>query len=147
MLKAVFAVIAGYIVMALFVLVTTVIAFMAMGAQGAYRAGTFEPTPAWIVVVFALGFIAAMVGGFVAALIAGRPGPPRALAVLVVLLGVIFALPSLRPGADTRATVRTADVTALQAMAAGRQPTWVTLVMPLVGAAGVLTGATRHKPH
>jgi hypothetical protein len=146
MLKTVFAVIAGYLVMALFVMVSSVVAFTALGADRAYRAGTFEPTGVWIITVLALGFIAAMVGGYVCAIITASPAAPKALAIAVFGLGLLFALPVFRPPVDPQ-LIRTSDMPLMQTISAGRQPAWVALLLPVVGAAGVLAGARRHKRH
>ena len=146
MLKVVFAVVAGYVVMALFVLVSSVVAFMALGADRAYQAGTFEPTGVWIITVLALGFIAAMVGGYVAAIITPNPAAPKTLALVVVILGLVFALPVFRRPALSPPE-RSSDLPMMQTMGAGRQPAWVALLLPLIGAAGVLSGAKRHRRH
>ena len=146
MLKTVFAVIAGYVVMALFVLVSSVVAFVALGADHAYQAGTYEPTGVWIVTVLVLGFIAAMVGGYVAAIITSSPAAPKILALVVVILGLVFALPVFRRPAQSP-LARSSDQPMMQTMGAGRQPAWVALMLPAVGAAGVLAGAKRHKRH
>lgn len=146
MLKTVFAVVAGYVVMALFVLVSSVVAFVALGADRAYQDGTYEPTGVWIVTVLALGFIAAMVGGYVAAIITSSPAAPKTLALVVVILGLVFALPVFRRPAQSP-PARSSDLPMMQTMGAGRQPAWVALMLPAVGAAGVLAGAKRHKRH
>jgi hypothetical protein len=146
MVKSAFAVIAGYVVMALFVMVSTVVAFTALGADRAYRAGTFEPTGVWIITVLALGFIAAMVGGYVCAIITASQTAPKVLAIAVLGLGLLFALPMFRPPVDPQLR-RTPDMPLMQLMSAGRQPAWVALLLPLVGAAGVIAGSKRHKRH
>ena len=146
MLKTVFAVIAGYVVMMLFVLVSWVVAFVAMGADRAYQPGTFEPTGVWLITILALGFIAAMVGGYVAAIVTPNPAAPKTLALVVVILGLVFALPAFRRPAQSP-PARSSDLPMMQMMSAGRQPVWVALLLPLVGAAGVLAGAKRHKRH
>jgi hypothetical protein len=146
MLKTIFAVVAGYVVMALFVMVSSVVAFAAMGADRAYRPATFEPTGVWIITVLALGFIAAMVGGYVAAIITSNPAATKTLALVVMILGLVFALPGFRqPVLDPPA--RTSDMPLMQTMGAGHQPAWVALMLPVVGAAGVLSGAKRHRRH
>jgi hypothetical protein len=146
MLKTILAVVAGYVVMALFVMVSSAVAFMALGADRAYRTGTFEPTGVWIMTVLALGFIAAMVGGYVAAIITPSPAAPKTLAIVIVIVGLVFALPVFRRPAQSP-PARTSDMPMMETMGAGRQPAWVALILPVVGAAGVLAGAKRHTRH
>ncbi|MNC95311.1 hypothetical protein D3C83_124010 [compost metagenome] len=53
--------------------------------------------------------------------------------------------PVLDRAKDPRPTVRTADVGHMQAMFNARQPTWVALSLPVIGAIGILIGAARMR--
>jgi hypothetical protein len=64
-----------------------------------------------------------------------------ALAGLVLVLGIIFAIPVLTAPADEAPQARTGDVGNTEAMQNARQPDWLVILNPLLGATGVLIGA------
>lgn len=144
MLRSILAVVVGYVVMACVVFATFSIAYLTMGADGAFRPDSFEPSTVWIVTSFVLGFIAALVGGFVCAMIAKGSQAPLVLAGLVLVLGLLLAIPVIT-GSD-EPMVRTGSVGNLEAMQNARQPAWVALLNPFIGAAGVLAGAKARRP-
>ena len=141
MVRAVVAVVVGYVVMFALVFVTFIAAYLALGTDRVFQTGTYDVSAVWLAVGFALSVLAALVGGYVCAWIARRRGPAVALAGLVLVLGLAMALMgALAPPADRPAT-RTADVGNMEAMKYGRTPTWIALINPLIGSAGVLMGA------
>lgn len=140
MLRTIGGVAGGYVTMALFVFVLFSIAYLAMGAEGAFKSGSYEVTALWLIVSFVLSLLAAIAGGFVCAVIARNPKGPLALAGLVVVLGLLLAIPVLR-ASSSDAKLRPAQVGNLEAMQNARQPKWVALLNPLIGAAGVMLGA------
>lgn len=139
MLRAIVGVVVGYIAMAVFIFATFSIAYLTMGTDGAFRANSFDPSTLWVVTSFILGFIGAIVGGFVCAMIAKASRAPIVLAGLVLVLGLLIAIPVLT--ASDAPKVRTGDIGNIEAMQNARQPAWVALLNPLVGAAGVIVGA------
>ena len=144
MLKGVLGVIVGYLAMAIVVFATLSGAYLTLGADRAFAPGTYEVSTLWLATSFTLSLIAAMVGGWVCSRIAG-PGAVKALAGLVLVLGIILVIPALDPASDTRPTVRAADTPNLEAMTNARQPTWVSLTIPVLGAIGVLIGGSRKR--
>jgi hypothetical protein len=71
--------------------------------------------------------------------IAKKQAGPRALAALVLLLGLLMAVPVLT-GAPATAT-RGPEVGNTEAMMNARQPVWAAIANPFIGAFGVLLGA------
>jgi hypothetical protein len=63
----------------------------------------------------------------------------RALAVLVLILGVLSAIPVLRANEASPAG-RTGNVSNTQAMLNAKEPAWFALVLPVIGVVGVLIG-------
>lgn len=135
------AVIVGYVVMFAVVFVTFSIAFVMMGTSGAFEEGSFDVTLLWLIVSFVLGLIAAVAGGFVCALVAKGSKAPLALAGLVLVLGLLMALPMLTSSDDSQPVTREADVSTFDAMQEAKQPPWVALANPFVGVIGVLLGS------
>jgi hypothetical protein len=148
MLRATLSVIAGYVAMFVVVMATFSVVFLALGPERALAPGSYEPSGLWLVTSFALGLLAAVIGGWVCALIARAPKPPMALAVLVVVLGLLGAVVQMMSPDVDRPTVREGEVGMVEAMQNARQPAWVAFLNPFVGAAGVLLGArlARREP-
>jgi hypothetical protein len=148
MLRSIGAVILGYIIFALTLFLTFSTAYLLMGANLAFQPETYEPSNFWLIVSFILGFAASMVGGYACALIARRGRAPLALAVLVLVLGVLANLPAIFATNSSRERLtRPAEVSNLQAMQNAVLPSWVALLNPFLGAAGVVLGASlRRRP-
>lgn len=66
---------------------------------------------------------------------------PAALAAVVIVLGLAFAIVALlAPGAQGP-NERTADIDTFEAAGQARQPIWISFLNPLIGAAGVMIGS------
>ncbi|HSR67302.1 MAG TPA: hypothetical protein VLU25_05120 [Acidobacteriota bacterium] len=147
MLRTIIAVVVGYIVMALLVFVLLTIAWMVVGPSFAFQPGTSKVTLGWIAVNLPLSFIAALAGGCTAAFIGRRSAPVKALACLVLALGLVFAVLHLAvddpSGQEAVSEVSTAEMSAFEAASEAVQPAWYNFLIPFVGAAGVLLGGRR----
>jgi len=148
MLRAILSVIAGYVTLAMVVMATFMVALPALGTERVLAPGAYDPSGLWLMTSFVLGLLAAVIGGWVCAVIARAPKPPLALAVLVVVLGLLSAIFQLMSPDEDRPTVREGEVGIVEAMQNARQPAWVALLNPFVGVAGVLLGArlARREP-
>ncbi|MGD8700219.1 MAG: hypothetical protein PVJ43_13065 [Gemmatimonadales bacterium] len=144
MVRAIGSVVLGYVVMAVAVFATFSVAYLLLGADGSFKPGTYDVSTLWLVVSIVLSFGAAVLGGFVCAAVAKRSKPPKVLAAIVLVLGLALAMPTLT-GGDGDPMPRPDDVDNVEAMQNAVQPLWITLLNPLIGAAGVLVGARRRK--
>lgn len=72
-----------------------------------------------------------------------RGSSAKVLALLVVVLGVLMAIPSVTSKVDPGP--RTGDVSNLEAMQKAQQPTWLSFLNPFIGAAGVLIAMRGHR--
>ena len=68
--RAIVSVVLGYVMMAATVFFTFTAAYLIMGADGSFKPGTYEVSALWLIVSFVLSFVAAVLGGYVCALIA-----------------------------------------------------------------------------
>jgi hypothetical protein len=143
-LKATLAVIAGYLVLAIVMFIAFTGLYLAIGADGAFQPGTYYVSTLWIGASIAVNVLAAAAGGWVCAAIS-RGAAAKVLAGLVLLLGIAFAIPVLDSTKDPRPVAREADTPNLVAMTNARQPVWLALALPVVGAVGVLTGASKAR--
>lgn len=144
MVRNILGVIVGYITMAAFVFITFTITYLILGAEGSFEANSYDVSVVWIVASIVLGLIGAILGGLVCAAISTSSRVPMVLAGLVFVLGIAFALPTLSEDPD-RPMVRTSDVGNMEAMQSAQQPSWLTFLNPLIGAAGVMIGACMKK--
>jgi hypothetical protein len=143
MLRTAGGVILGYAAMATFVFGTFTALYLAMGAEGAFRPGTYDVSTAWIVGSLLLSAVAAVLGGWVCATIGRSSRAVGILAILVLLLGVVSALMEAQMRARTVAEPRLGDVPNLEAMTRAVQPEWISWLLPVIGAAGVRYGGRR----
>ena len=132
-------VILGYLVMFVIVFLTFSGAFLLLGVERTFQPASYDVTMTWNVVSVVLSLVAAAVGGLVCVVVAKSPTGPRALAALVLLLGLVMAVPVLTgpPAPPTRGP----EVGNTEAMMNARQPVWAALANPFIGAFGVLLGA------
>ena len=141
MWRVVGAVIVGYILMFVIVFILLTGLFLAMGTDGAFQEGTFVPSTVWIGLMFVVGLTAAIGGGFVCAAIAPASKAPVALVVVVLVLGVLSAIPAFMPPDADQPTERSGELGNMEAMMQARTPKWVALLNPIVGVLGVMIGA------
>jgi ABC-type transport system involved in multi-copper enzyme maturation permease subunit len=138
--RKIIGVIVGYIAMAVVIFLSFTAAYLAMGANQAFKPGVYDVSLRWAAISIVLSLIAAIVGGYVCTLIARGTRAAQILAGLVIVLGILVAIPVLT-GRDTRPNKRPEEVPNLQAMQSARTPKWVAILNPIVGAVGVLVGA------
>lgn len=140
--RAIGGVILGYIAMAAFVFLSFTLAYVAMGTERAFKPGSHDVSGLWLLVSFVLSIAAALLGGWVCAVIAPGSKAPMVLAGLVLILGLMLAVMTLNtPDPGPRA----ADVSSMDAMQKAKQPNWVAFANPIIGAVGVVMGAGLRK--
>ena len=143
--RAIVSVVVGYVAMfaALFLAFSGL--YLILGQELSFQPSSYEPSMLWTAVSFALGILAAVLGGYVCARIARTATPPKVLAGVVLVIGLVSAVPVLMAAA-TPAEARTGEVGNLDAMMKAKQPAWVAVANPFVGLAGVLLGARLRRP-
>ena len=139
MLKAVGGVVGGYVAMRLFFFITAAISFLVMGPDRAFALSTYDVTWLWLVVSLVLSFVAAIVAGAVCRRIAKGSGAVMTLATLVLIVGVVSAVPALSASSQDPAA-RAEEVPVMDAMTNARQPAWTALLLPWAGLVGVMIG-------
>jgi hypothetical protein len=141
MARKILGVIVGSVVMGLLFSLTFSVAYLALGANQAFKPGTYNASLRWTAFSFVVALVAAIVGGYTCALIARSTRAAQVLAGLALVWGIVVAIPTLT-GSDTRPNTRPANVSIMQAMQNARTPAWVAVLNPIVGAVGVLVGAS-----
>jgi ABC-type Na+ efflux pump permease subunit len=138
--RAIGGVILGYLVMAFLVFTVFTCAWFILGADGSFTPGTYDSSIVWIFMSFVVGFGAAVAGGCTCAAIARSKRAAQVLAGIVLVLGIGLAIPVIL-GSQPDPGPRTGEVTMADAMTKARQPAWVALANPILGAIGVVVGA------
>jgi hypothetical protein len=143
--RAIASVVVGYVAMFAAMFLAFSGLYLLLGQELSFQPGSYQPSMLWTVVSFALGMAAAVLGGFVCAWIARTATPPKVLAGVVLVIGLLSAVPVLMASATPTET-RTGEVGNLDAMMKAKQPAWVAVANPFVGLVGVLLGARLRRP-
>src|SRR5262249_11954827 len=107
--RAIASVVVGYVTMFATIFVSFSGLYLLLGQDLSFRPDSYEPSVLWTVVSFALGLGSAVLGGCVCAWIARTATPPKVLAGVVLVIGLLSAVPVLM-AAPTPAEARTGEV-------------------------------------
>jgi len=140
MARSILAVIASYVLMFVLTFITFSCMYMVLRADGSFKPGTFESSNLWMGTAFVASFVIAVIAGFVCAAIARGGKAPLVLAIVVFVLGLLLAVPSLVAKRTNAGLVRAGDVPMMEAMQKAQEPDWAPFALPFIGAAGVLIG-------
>ena len=143
--RAILSVVVGYVTMFAAIFLAFSGLYLLLGQDLSFQPGSYEPSVLWTVASFVLGVLSAILGGYVCARVARTATPPKVLAGVVLVIGLLSAVPVL-VAAATPAEARTGEVGNLDAMMKAKQPAWVAVANPFVGLAGVLVGARLRRP-
>ena len=149
--RKILGVIVGYLVSFVWVFITLTLAWMALGAGFAYAGDTPHASAGWSLLMLILGFIGAVLAGWVAAWIGRGPQAATWLAVLILVLGLALAIYNTTIDREAAAQAVLAgrsvtEIPMMEAAAVSISPIWYDFLMPLAGAIGaVLGGRMRTK--
>ena len=93
-----------------------------------------------ILITIAIGFVAAIAGGYVCLTLADDTRAIFWLLAVVLVLGFTMAIMALFEGAPP-AGFRPSEMSMMEAMRNARQPTWLAFLNPILGVIGVMVGA------
>src|SRR5437660_12921966 len=92
--RAILAVIVGYLVMFLLLFAGFTSAYLVLGADQAFKPGSYQVSNRWLALSFALHIVVGLIGGFLCAAIAKGGKAPLALAIVAVVIGLLMGLPA-----------------------------------------------------
>ncbi len=138
--KRIAGIVAGYVAMMAFVFGLMSLGWVAVGAEGAFAPGVFVTTPLWHAITLAVATVAAIGGGRVARRIGGDRETVVGLAILVVVLGVVFAIPVVTADPALALTPRPDGLAMMDAVKQAQQPAWIAIANPIIGAIGAMLG-------
>jgi hypothetical protein len=131
---------AGYVLYFILVFVLASAGWLVLGANGAFQPGVWDVTGTWIALMLVASLIGGVIAGYWIGPLTRDPRGPMALAGLIIVLGLVFALPVLTGSAPVPALPRPEQLPMFEAMANGQAPVWVAILNPVLGAAGALFG-------
>jgi hypothetical protein len=143
MLKSILALIVSYIAMVIFLFTVFTAAYLALGPDRVFQAGTYAVSPLWLLFYAVANLCAAILGGYICAAISGSKMTCRVFAGIVFVLALLLCIPAMRAEQTPRS--RTGDVPNMQAMHQAQTPLWMHLLNPFVSAVGVLFGSCRKR--
>ena len=145
MVRTIGGVVLGYLVTALLVSALFYGAFVLIGSERMFESGGYVPKRAWSVASLLLGFLAAVVGGQVSVAIGKGRKAATILASAFLVVGFMTASLSGSRTGPIPSVPRVESVGFREMIQNGKEPAWVSFSNPIIGAAGVLLGATLRK--
>ena len=142
MIRRLLGAVVGYVVFFFGVFIFFTALSMALGPDRLFLPGNYDPSMTWIISALTIGFVAATIGGYVAALI-GKSGAVKIMAGIVVLIGAIVFVGLFRENEPVE--TRTGDVPMMEAMFKAREPLWVAVINPLLVVIAVFAGGALRK--
>lgn len=146
MARRILGFVAGLLVTMIIVGIAFAVIIGVMGPDNVFNHATWNASMKFIVATTFLSLAGAVVGGIVCQAIAQRRAVAYTLAAFVLVMGLAMAAVEAAQDSDEPPPPRPRDTTMAQMKEAQqngwiREPLWITLVNPPLGAAGILLGA------
>ena len=140
MARAIIGVIVGYVIMFILNFLGFVTLYTVIGPDQAFKPRLFLASNKWIAISFVIIFITGTIAGLICAAIAKGGKAPLALAVVVIALGLLLAIPAIMKAQANAKLVRGRNVPQMEAAQKAYWPTWTPFTFPIISAIGVLIG-------
>lgn len=138
MLRSIVAVIVTYIVMGVLIMGLFAGLWFGMGPDRLLQPGLWKGNLFLCIAAPAITVVVGLFGGWLCAKIGRGRTPVMALAGVVLVLGMIMCYFTLQKPEPTGP--REPGMTVQQIMEKGREPTWLAILNPIIGAGAVLIG-------
>ena len=140
MARKIIGVIVGYVLMFILNLIAFIALYAVLGPDQSFEPGRYLASNKWIGITFVILLITGLIAGVVCATIGGSRRASLALAIVVVVLGLLLAVPAMMKAQVNSKMVRTGDVPSMQAAQLAYWPVWCPFTFPFVSAVGALIG-------
>ena len=145
MVRSIIAVIVSYISMFVLNFLGFVGLYAIVGPGNAFRPRLYLASNRWILMGVAVMFVSGIIAGLMCAAISRGRKATLALAGLILVVGLLLAIPAVMKSRANAGMVRVGDVTAMEAMENAAWPVWAPLVFPFVSAVGAVIGGKLKK--
>ena len=140
MVRSIIAVVVSYITMFVLNFLCFVGLYAAVGPDQAFRPRSYLASNRWIAMGVAVMFVSGIIAGLLCAAIARGRKATLALAVLILAIGLVMAIPAIMKGRANAEMVRVGDVPAMEAAERAYWPVWVLFAFPFISAVGTFVG-------
>jgi hypothetical protein len=138
MLRSIVGMVVGYAVIFLFFLAVFTGVYFTLGVERIFEPDSYEVSRLWLVLSAALSLCGSILGGYVCAAISKSKRTCEVFAGIILIILILFCVPKMR---DPTPHVRAGEISSMDAMRLTQMPTWMHLLNPVLGTAGVLLGA------
>ena len=145
MVRSIIAVIVSYISMFVLNFLGFVGLYAVVGPRHAFRPRLYLASNRWIVMGVAVMIVSGIIAGLLCAAIARGRKATLALAGLILVVGLLLAIPAVMKSRANAGMVRAGDVSSMEAMEKASWPVWAPLVFPFVSAVGAIVGGKLKK--
>jgi hypothetical protein len=140
MVRSIIAVVVSYITMFVLNFLGFVGLYAVVGPGNAFKPRSFLASNRWIAMAFALVLVSGIIAGLLCAAIARGRKATLALAVIILAVGLMLAIPAVMKSRANAGMVRVGDVPAMEAAEKAYWPVWAPFTFPFVSAIGALIG-------
>ncbi|HEV2903459.1 MAG TPA: hypothetical protein VGW32_00330 [Pyrinomonadaceae bacterium] len=140
MVRSIIAVVVSYITMFVLNFLGFVGLYAVVGPGNAFKPRSFLASNRWIAMAFAIVLVSGIIAGLLCAAIARGRKATLALAVIILAVGLMLAIPAVMKSRANAGMVRVGDVPAMEAAEKAYWPVWAPFTFPFVSAIGALIG-------
>jgi hypothetical protein len=140
MARTIIGVIVGYVLMFILNICAFVTMYAVLGQDQSFEPGLYLASTKWIVGTFVICLITGTIAGLICAVIARGGRSSLVLAAVVIVLGLLLAIPGMMKGQINSKLVRSGDTPSMQAAQLAYYPAWCPFAFPFLSAIGVLVG-------
>jgi len=145
MVRSIIAVIVSYITMFVLNFLGFVGLYAIVGPSHAFKPRLYLASNRWILIGVAVMLVSGIIAGLICAAIARGRKATLVLAGLILVVGLLLAIPAVMKSRANAGMVRAGDVTSMEAMEKASWPIWAPLVFPFVSAVGAVIGGKLKK--
>ena len=140
MARTIVGVIVGYVLMFILNICGFVTMYSVLGQDQSFEPGLYLASTKWIIGTLVICLFTGAIAGLVCAVVARGGRAPIALAITVIVLGLLLAIPAMMKAQINSKLVRAGDTPSMQAAQLAYFPVWCPFVFPFISAIGVLVG-------
>lgn len=145
MVRSIIAVVVSYVTMFVLNFLAFVGLYAVVGPSNAFKPRLYLASNRWIVMGVVVLFVSGLIAGLLCAAIARGRKAILVLAVIILAVGLMLAIPTVRKSRANVGMVRAGDVSSMEAMENASWPVWVPFAFPFISAAGALIGGRLKK--
>lgn len=145
MVRSIIAVVVSYISMFLLNFLGFVGLYTIIGPGNAFKPRSFLASNRWIAMAFAIILVTGIIAGLICAAISRGRKATLALAGLILVVGLLMAIPAVAKSRANAGMARVGDVPAMEAAEKAYWPIWAPFTFPFVSAIGALVGGKLKK--